>query len=228
VPREHAPERGHHHVLPTPDNGTRCSGRHGIYRLVDETASISRRNPRKPRFASTSFVRPSFKWLDPPHPSSAIPRSRGRPRTPPHTLPTSDSTHTIRHKRMSTCQLLLSQLYNMTSLRDCSNQPKKPSKSIGPALKEIDLSTSPAKPAVGEVPASTNNGRGTSGPGPVRRVVVVGAGISGLRAASILQRHGVEVVVVEGRDRIGGRIHTTHTDKGPRDIGTSWKHASCH
>jgi polyamine oxidase len=50
--------------------------------------------------------------------------------------------------------------------------------------------------------------------------VVIGAGISGLRAASVLQRHGVDVVVVEGRDRIGGRIHTTHSEKGPRDIGT--------
>ena len=52
------------------------------------------------------------------------------------------------------------------------------------------------------------------------RVVVVGAGISGLRAASVLQRHGVEVTILEGRDRIGGRIHTTRNDQGiSRDIG---------
>lgn len=52
------------------------------------------------------------------------------------------------------------------------------------------------------------------------KVVIVGAGISGLRAASVLERHGVEVVVLEGRDRIGGRIHTTRTKDGiPRDIG---------
>jgi NAD(P)-binding Rossmann-like domain len=54
------------------------------------------------------------------------------------------------------------------------------------------------------------------------KVVVVGAGISGLRAASILRSHNVEVVVLEGRpDRIGGRIYTSRKPGGaPRDIGT--------
>ncbi|KAJ5612065.1 hypothetical protein N7510_005259 [Penicillium lagena] len=42
-----------------------------------------------------------------------------------------------------------------------------------------------------------------------KRIIVIGAGISGLRAASTLQRHGVDVVVLEARDRIGGRICTT-------------------
>lgn len=53
------------------------------------------------------------------------------------------------------------------------------------------------------------------------KVVIVGAGISGLRAAHILQRHGVDVTVLEGRpDRIGGRIHTSRRPgKAPRDIG---------
>lgn len=52
-------------------------------------------------------------------------------------------------------------------------------------------------------------------------VIVVGAGISGLRAASVLQRHGIEVTILEGRpDRIGGRISTSRKDgKGARDIG---------
>jgi len=52
-----------------------------------------------------------------------------------------------------------------------------------------------------------------------KKVIVVGAGIAGLRAASVLQRHGINVVVLEGRNRIGGRINTTRTDKGVRDIG---------
>jgi polyamine oxidase len=40
------------------------------------------------------------------------------------------------------------------------------------------------------------------------QVVVVGAGLSGLGAARTLHDAGVDVIVVEARDRIGGRIHT--------------------
>ncbi|OWP01168.1 flavin containing amine oxidase [Marssonina coronariae] len=59
-----------------------------------------------------------------------------------------------------------------------------------------------------------------------QRVVIVGAGISGLRAASVLQRHGVEVTILEGRsDRIGGRISTSREPgKAARDIGAAWMH----
>jgi monoamine oxidase len=38
------------------------------------------------------------------------------------------------------------------------------------------------------------------------RVVVVGAGLAGLAAADALRRRGVEVVVLEARDRVGGRV----------------------
>ena len=51
-------------------------------------------------------------------------------------------------------------------------------------------------------------------------VIIVGAGISGLRAASVLQRHGIRVTVLEGRsDRIGGRILTSRKNGVARDIG---------
>jgi len=54
----------------------------------------------------------------------------------------------------------------------------------------------------------------------VPHVMVVGAGIAGLRAASVLQRHGIKVTILEGRDRIGGRIYTARKPgKAPRDIG---------
>jgi monoamine oxidase len=39
------------------------------------------------------------------------------------------------------------------------------------------------------------------------KVVVVGAGMAGLTAASGLAAHGAEVVVLEARDRVGGRTH---------------------
>ena len=57
-------------------------------------------------------------------------------------------------------------------------------------------------------------------PSDKKHVIVVGAGISGLRAASLLIRHGIEVTVLEARDRIGGRICTTRNDgKTTWDLG---------
>jgi polyamine oxidase len=60
--------------------------------------------------------------------------------------------------------------------------------------------------------------------GPVERVVVVGAGIAGLTVANALAHGGVECVVVEARDRIGGRLHTVHLAGSPVDLGGSWIH----
>ena len=39
-------------------------------------------------------------------------------------------------------------------------------------------------------------------------VIVIGGGVSGLSAARLLKAGGVPVVVLEGRDRLGGRTHT--------------------
>ena len=60
--------------------------------------------------------------------------------------------------------------------------------------------------------------------GPVERVVVIGAGIAGLTIANALTHGGIECVVVEARDRIGGRLHTVSLAGSPVDLGGSWIH----
>jgi polyamine oxidase len=61
---------------------------------------------------------------------------------------------------------------------------------------------------------------------PDTRVVVVGAGIAGLTAARMLDEAGVEVVVVEARDRIGGRLFTEDVGGHPIDLGGAWIHGT--
>ena len=57
-----------------------------------------------------------------------------------------------------------------------------------------------------------------------RRVIVVGAGVAGLTAARELVAAGREVVVLEARDRIGGRTWTHDVAGASVDLGGSWIH----
>lgn len=57
-----------------------------------------------------------------------------------------------------------------------------------------------------------------------RAIVVVGAGMAGLGAARALHDAGLAVTVVEGRDRIGGRVWTDDSRGRPVDLGASWVH----
>ncbi len=53
-------------------------------------------------------------------------------------------------------------------------------------------------------------------------VIVVGAGFAGLSAARELTRLGRDVVVVEGRDRVGGRSYTGTVAGAPVDLGATF------
>ena len=55
-----------------------------------------------------------------------------------------------------------------------------------------------------------------------RDVVVVGAGVTGLTAATRLAAAGRSVVVLEARERIGGRLWTDVVDGQMREIGGQW------
>ncbi|BFZ00964.1 hypothetical protein BsWGS_04003 [Bradybaena similaris] len=60
-------------------------------------------------------------------------------------------------------------------------------------------------------------------------VVIIGAGLSGLTAARSLQKSNIDVLVLESRDRVGGRMHTVqnkmarYVDLGAAYVGPDQK-----
>lgn len=79
-----------------------------------------------------------------------------------------------------------------------------------PAIDAPDDEDSPVK-------AGAAGGRKTE-------VLVIGAGMSGLAAASELKKRNYDVIVLEARDRIGGRVWTSNALGTPLDLGGSWIH----
>jgi monoamine oxidase len=59
-----------------------------------------------------------------------------------------------------------------------------------------------------------------------RRVIVIGAGMAGIATARELEQNGFDVVVLESRSRIGGRIWTDQSWGVPLDRGASWIHGA--
>ena len=62
-----------------------------------------------------------------------------------------------------------------------------------------------------------------NGSGP--QVIVIGAGMAGVSAGHDLTMNGAEVVVLEARNRVGGRVHTDLTWGVPVEMGAAWVHA---
>lgn len=57
--------------------------------------------------------------------------------------------------------------------------------------------------------------------------IVIGGGFAGLAAARTLQDASFKVVLLESRDRIGGRAHTDYSFGFPIDMGAAWLHGVC-
>jgi monoamine oxidase len=58
-------------------------------------------------------------------------------------------------------------------------------------------------------------------------VVIVGAGAAGIGAGLALSRLGVPFVILEAKDRVGGRAHTDGTSLGHLwDRGCHWFHSA--
>jgi len=67
----------------------------------------------------------------------------------------------------------------------------------------------------------------STAPSNKKRIVVVGAGLAGLAAGRELHNQGHDVVVVEARERIGGRIWTSpQWPDMPLDFGATWIHGT--
>lgn len=53
-------------------------------------------------------------------------------------------------------------------------------------------------------------------------VAIIGAGLSGLAAARVLEQQGLRVQVIEARSRVGGRVRRADLDGAIADIGATW------
>lgn len=72
-------------------------------------------------------------------------------------------------------------------------------------------------------------GGGDLSAAPADKVIVIGAGIAGLAAARrLVDEYGYrspgQVIVLEARNRVGGRIHTSRALGAPVDLGATWIH----
>lgn len=58
-------------------------------------------------------------------------------------------------------------------------------------------------------------------------VIVIGGGFAGISAARSLHDASFQVIVLESRNRVGGRVRTDYSFGFPVDLGASWLHGVC-
>ena len=77
--------------------------------------------------------------------------------------------------------------------------------------------TAVVAPGVPGAPAAAGKRRATTATDT--DVLVIGAGLSGLHSALLLEENGARVQVIEARDRIGGRVHSLFHLPGAPEVG---------
>lgn len=57
-----------------------------------------------------------------------------------------------------------------------------------------------------------------------KKVLIIGGGISGIKASLELKSHGIDSLILEAKDRLGGRLKTIEGLNSKYDVGASWFH----
>lgn len=111
-----------------------------------------------------------------------------------------------------------------TSTHNLKDQPK--SEHSNPSRIEQDLSRAPYQADYMEDVEGTASSMLRRAAGKIPHVCIVGAGVAGLRCADILLRNGAKVTILEGRDRVGGRLCQSDALGHLVDLGPNWIHGT--
>lgn len=91
---------------------------------------------------------------------------------------------------------------------------------LGAAIAQLGAaSLAPAAHAAPKTPKAAPANAKRPAPSGDPDVIILGAGISGLGAATLLEEQGAKVLVLEGRQRVGGRILTLLDQPGVPEMG---------
>ncbi|MCU0759324.1 MAG: NAD(P)/FAD-dependent oxidoreductase [Steroidobacteraceae bacterium] len=86
---------------------------------------------------------------------------------------------------------------------------------LAAAQSAVPIAAATERPA----PAGRATRAGTGSSATDTDVLVIGAGLSGLQAASLLEENGARVQVIEARERVGGRVWTLFDLPGYPEVG---------